>query len=561
MSDVSDLVTVVGELELELEALFARDPEAGALARQRAATLIPPLGREDAPGWYTRLLEATGVERPDADLDAALARLARPASSVISHPHRVAVLGAVGRAAPHLPARARRTDRILDALAMEGIVLAAGPPGAADEPTPRRDDAAAALHGALLDTDVLPHIGHWRSLVESEGLVGVIDPVLRAAPAPCSTHVVPVHTRTGERLAVALRTDVCVSGVTLARATDATGFMNPANWAGYEHWCGMDPDPQYNPQDWEQPCRFLESVALDCDTGWSKVAVWLDFTEVVRGTDVAYREYAMTDLEVAPPGGNDSVTVDEGVFVVRAEGDHVRVTSTKRVEFREGIDDAVLAVVACASGYGDLATAFVVHALGGEAHAVSCAAAPDGVGATGTFAATSTAGETLPIDPVDGPAGKLEVTLGECVDAARSSLSRVAAGDYTLDDLARDVVGSAFRSVRAVAEAGEVLVVLADPPPVLDRVVSDRFEVPPAPAGTTGPCALAIDEGLTSLRGHTLKPPHVQCVPASLPAGERTFRLVSWVAGRPSGAYRGTVKATHPGSGSPVDVAVDLVVE
>jgi len=393
------------------------------------------------------------------------------------------------------------------------------------------------------------------------------DEPLRRAPAPCTTELVLDPARGGAEVALALKTSVCVQGVDFEVLKAGGAFLNPKNWGDYDHWCSMTPDPANDPDPLAE-ARFREEVALDCPSHWLEVAVWLDFTRLVTvGQATLLRDYAMTahdHIPAAGPPGNDAVTIDSGSLKVVEEGDHLRVTTTKRVNFTFGLDEAVIEVLACVGGYGAMAAEFVVEGTGGTATAVGCAPVepPEARTATQTGEQAEPAD---PYDPLDEPLGDVLETVDECVAAAADVTRRVTSAAYTASDLAKDVAASMVRSLRLVAQVSGVAAVVADPPDVQDDVTSDPFHLhwPTAPSETIGPLTLTIDESLKSLsRQHELpvKEARVRCVPNVLHHPTQPFFVRAHPEGRPAATYLGTVFARDPAGNRVASAHVDIQV-
>ena len=146
----------------------------------------------------------------------------------------------------------------------------------------------------MVDRAEFPDIGAYRQFLEAATASNLVHRDLAAVPAPCTTTLVEVPSDDQSDPAVALVTEVCVTGVTLAGLAASTSFMNPANWSTYSYWCHMLPPVSGNPPDPAAAVRFLEAVALDCPAGWFEVAVWLDFSPLVQVPTALIRTYRMS---------------------------------------------------------------------------------------------------------------------------------------------------------------------------------------------------------------------------------------------------------------------------
>jgi hypothetical protein len=552
MSDTGDLVSLVGELDREIERL---DPERAAAARAAAAELIPPLGAEGAAGWYDRLVAVAGPPPEEVTLTDALRALSRPPESRRVLARRVLAIGAVARALPErFGPDGEEGEAVRLALSGPGILRSA-PPVSDDvepEPVPPIRDEAPGFHRNLVDRELLPDLTAFRQFVEHDANRTLVHSNLRGLPPPCATALVDVPGSAEDADAVTLVTRVCITGVTLAQVEAQTGFLNPGNWANYDYWCGMVRHPDDANKPYDDASRYLEIVALDCPNSWFKVAVWLDFSRLERRPGKLYRDYTMSAQQMRAVGGqtsNGAVTVDEGSLLVVDEGGHLRVTTTKRIRFTTGIDPDDLAVVACVAGYGDLSTAFVVEGTGGQATDVACP--PGGADPFGGKPG-------VPVeDPVEHSLEDLERTAGDCVTAGEAAVTKVRAGGYTADDLAADLAGSFVRTLRAWGQLVGLAVAVAQPPRRLLEVTSDEF---PLPAPATAGCRLELARPLRSAWGGEVPPRQVLFDPEPLPAGATSFSFRVPAAGLRGATYAGDVNVFDPASPQVDVVPVDIQI-
>jgi len=556
MSDAGDLVALLGHLDRTITQL---EGDAAAAARAAAATMVPPLGEPGASGWYDRLVAAAeGVEPGPRSLSDAMIAIAAPAEGFSALPRRLAAIAAVARALPtRFGPDGSEADLTLQALSTPGI-LASAPP--LDEPTRPSDetsifDEASTLLPRLVDPAELPNVGAYRDFIGRESNRRLLQSALFRIPAPCTTDVVEVTVGGQAERALALVTNVCVTGVDLTDVAAAPGFLNPANWAGYPGWCAMIANPV--PANHTDPARYLEIVALDCPSGALKVAVWLDFSPLVQRPRALVRTYSMsasqgggagTGASAAAQTANDAVVVDEGSLKVIDEGAHLRVKTTKRVRFRVGLDVTILRIIACCAGYGALAAEFVVAGTGGSAQDVACAPAAG----KATLAASDQA------DPVKERVEAVGQSIDECATALKSSISKAASGAYTADDFTEDVVGAVGRSTQAWIRVADLVAGVARPSAPDDEVVSDRFALE-SPA--TGPCTLALAGPLVA--HHAVAPVPIDRVrfdPKALAAGADGFELVVQPRGLRGTTYFGVVNVTDATTGEVRQVNVDVQV-
>jgi hypothetical protein len=554
MSDSGDLVALLGHLD---RAIGELEGEAAATARAAAATMVPPIGEPDAPGWYDRLLAATGAELEPRSLSEAMTAIAAPAEGLSALPRRLAAIAAVARALPRrFGPDGSEADLTLQALSTHGILASAPPLGESVPPgqETRIFEDAPVLLARLVDPVELPNVGAYRNFIGRESNRELLQSTLLRLPAPCTTDVVEVTAGGQAGRALALVTNVCVTGVTLPDIAAAPGFLNPANWARYPAWCEMLADPA-NPADHTEPARYLEIVALHCVSHALEVAVWLDFSRLVKRPRALVRTYIMSANQAggvsmgagaAIQTANNAVVVDEGSLKVIDEGTHLRVKTTKRVQFRTSIDVTVLRIIACGAGYGALAAEFVVAGAGGAAQDVACGPPAPEVAAPGQT------------DPVKEGVEAVGQSIDECATALKSSLSKVASGAYTSDDLAEDVRGAVERSTRAWTRVADLAAAVACPPAHETGIESDRFKLDP-PA--TGPCTLALAGPLLAhTEGPPLPPDCVRFAPETLAAGADGFALVVQARGLRGTTYYGVALVTDATTGQARQVNVDVQV-
>ncbi|MGH9259966.1 MAG: hypothetical protein ACRD08_08735, partial [Acidimicrobiales bacterium] len=472
-------------------------------------------------------------------------------------PRRVITIGAAARALPdRFGPGGDRVELALQALSGPGILRSA--PGVGEdveqeggEPPPIRDEAPGFL-ALLVDPTALPDVRSYKQFLALAASRELVHRDLLRVPAPCATELVDVTVEGPVEgavdVAVALVTNVCVTGVTLADLAADTSFMNPANWSDYAYWCDMVPDPA-NPADPGAPARFLEVVALDCARSWFTVAVWLDVSPLVRRPNALIRTYTMSaDQRTVASGveANGAVDVDEGTIKVVAEGGHLRVTTTKRVHFTTPIDPHALAVIACGAGYGALAAEFVVEGTGGRAEDVGCAPP-----AAGKHTETVDEAVRRRVEAV----GR---SVDECATAAKVSFGKAAEGTYTADDLVGDLTGSVARSVRAWWQLADLAAAVVQRP-VSDREVrSDPVPIQPPAAK---PSDVALVAPMASAHGHVLQEGRVRFEPPPLlPAGSDAFTLVVQASRLRGTTYLGVAQVTEVATGQVRKIDVDVQI-
>lgn len=490
MSERSALVAVLGALDTVIAT--TEDASERQQMHERVAELIPPYGDAGAVGWFHRAFREDAPlpsrAEAEAELTAALGALADTRDVQVSRepsarmlPHRLMAVGAVARALPRYqpppgvtefdPTEHPELEQATQALMVPGLV--AGMPMGRD---PRPEELVEArtqaieLLGRLADPRHLPSIREYRSFREGNRIL-LHDQVL-TQPDPCATELVVVGDPGRPDVAVALRTSVCVTGVTLADCERT--FLEPANWGSNDAWCAMELDSHA-----EHPRTYLEIVDLDCgDPSVFGVAVWLEFSDLVRTDDSRIISYAIADEheDVVSASGlrpNGAVTVDEGSIKVTREpadgGEHLLIETTKRVAFSNpSFDESTIRILACAVGWGAMAIDFVSDLLSKVAgpKEVLCVPNHTDTGITGSAGAAGA-----------GKAGKASATLGETLDDAtalvKQSIDDCAAAfkksfetalgaggaaapgegaeGHTADTLAADMTAAFARSVQAWA--------------------------------------------------------------------------------------------------------------
>jgi hypothetical protein len=435
MSERSALVDVLGALDTVIAT--TEDPSEQQEMQQRVAELIPHYGDVGAVGWFNRAFrpEPPGPTHADAEADliAALKRLPTTRDVQVSRepsarmlPYWIVAIGAVARALPDYRPPPGVTDfdahenpqleSATRALMVPGLV-AAMPMG--EEPTANElvvaRQQAIDLLSRLGDRDQLPTIRSYRMFRDNNR--NLLHTQILSQPDPCATDLVAVDDPLAPDVAVALTTSVCVTGVTLADAEQT--FLKPATWGSNDAWCAMEEDPQH-------PRRYLEIVDFDCTApSLFRVAVWLEFSELVARGESRMISYAIADEneDVVSPSGlraNGAVTVDEGSIKVTRElvdgADHLLIETTKRVAFTNpSFDESTIGILACAVGWGAMALDFISGLL-------ATVAGPMEVSCVPTDNDTTTAGPAGVAG--SSAAGKAGATLGETLEDATALIKQ-----------------------------------------------------------------------------------------------------------------------------------------
>jgi hypothetical protein len=230
------------------------------------------------------------------------------------------------------------------------------------------------------------------------------------------------------------------------------------------------------------------------------------------------------------------------------------------VEFTSGIEEEALAVLTCALGYGALAAEFALLGLGDAAHDQDC---------TGDATPGLTAKDAAaPFDPVDGPRRAVVATAGECAAAAGDALASAAAGEMTAPRLASEMARSVRRTVTAASQLAELALVVADPPPVLDRLEAGPFAGGVAGAGPLPRCRPEAPRSLRSLLGHELRCTQIAFARDGqevahgdvFDPGSQPFFLRVGTEGMASGVYHGDVDLVEVDGGKIHAVPVFVMI-
>jgi hypothetical protein len=553
VSEIGDLIAILGEVDLALGG--PRDPR-----RADVRALVPPYRRSDEFRWYDGFLEATETE-PERmpSLDEAMDNLAQPTRFPSMLPRRLLAIALAARVFPQFGPGGESEDVSLRALTIPGIFP--GPPlptPPSDEPPdhPGLDDLRARAHDLLellTDRDELPDIEHWHEFLERHP--ELISAQLASTGDLCSTSVIERPGPGGAGAIAVLETRLCIDGVSVS---DLAGrFLRPASWPDCSQWwCSMTVAPARPPL--QGIDRYLEVVAVDCPSDLLKVAVFLDFATPVNATTRAVLVYRLSTDQSGMAGGvsaNGGVDVDSGTIEVVAEGNHVRVATTKRVRFT-GLDTKTIAVIACWVGYGDNATDLIFSCAGGPAKALDC------------DQEARTAGEAHKVEvgspwtaAVDGWVALARSCADEAGTHARAVAAMLDTGSYAPDTAASDAAKTGAlvaRSWAKVATQSLAAVRAITRPPRLADLTSRPFALA---AVASEDCELALEQPLRSPFNDEIAARDVAIVPSVLRSGEHTFRLAIHSAEVKGSYYTGivvakTLTAPHEIGRVPVDVIV-----
>jgi hypothetical protein len=333
-------------------------------------------------------------------------------------------------------------------------------------PTERAQDLLVLLQ----DQDKYPTVASFPALVahaQQDHLLA--EGNLRGVPA----HWTVTHSPTSPGPAVAFATHHRIQGTSLKSVLP---ILITSNWMTYKPpWCAMDPAASGGGlQDRKLATsgttnRIVELVADDCnlDNALYAFQTCLDFLHTNLPDGGAILEYRRSPQQKSN-GGDGAVTVDEGSLVVQQVGpDTVDVVTTKRVQFLalRGIPAfaaGMLAQFTWVLGYTAMAELFVEKVMKGAAAngpvtVIHPGAIPKGPIDRLPYNGLTKAGGAKKTGKGKGKGFETVVseTMKDCRDGARSSLKKVASGDYGPDDYGADVarvIGHGRRHVGAVAQ-------------------------------------------------------------------------------------------------------------
>jgi hypothetical protein len=326
--------------------------------------------------------------------------------------------------------------------ALQPIVRQAAPQIAGSEARTR----SRALLELLDDHQAYPDLSSWPMLLKDAAGAQLIPGQLTVPPMQAAMWTVVPEPSVGG-VAVAFETHHRFHGLT--RAT-LEGILEPDGWTNYlPPWCTMtttadatgmpfgppEPAQKGDPGPWSM--RRLEVVSLLCPGGNTPppdvitFRTCLDFlnTPLPDGSG-AVLEYRRSPDQSAG-GGDGALTVDEGSLLVRSVGTAVDLITTKRVQFQSlqgmpPLEVAFLAQLAWVLGYSSLAEFFVNKVLG-NVNSLT------GGGVRVQTLSSDTGGQSANLGTMPATA------LRECTHIARSSMNKLAAGSYGINDYLADV--------------------------------------------------------------------------------------------------------------------------
>jgi hypothetical protein len=448
MGEISDLIGIYGDIDAAVVSVPER--------REAVAQILPAYQSPEAVGWFARFeawtrrrLEEQSQEQsevePFLEADPALRHLAEVPAVGRMRARRMLAIAALTRARPEYGVRDSEKGSVAQAaLGVDGIAGDVDRGGSLLELLAR----GGGVEDELFDPD-----RWWAGVLEEAVARGLLPEGLdKIGPRPCSGRLVRVPLSlpdVGSVEATALKTVFPVRNLTFEKAIR---FLDPEVWPGCsDFWCQMKPiTPLTN-----NKRSYHEEVSADCP---NKTRTWtitaeLDFTFFRSDPDrVAMTEY---HLSAGHPVLGDDVYVDDGSLMVEeiataGAATELRVTTTKRVAFSEAFPGPALAMVMCAVGYASVVEDLVY----------SCAATtskrgkpfPEG-GAPEKGPAAPGGGTHPHLDPViktftDQVATVTKDCIRELSETAEAAADKISDGQYTSNDLVRDVSKSWVKALR-----------------------------------------------------------------------------------------------------------------
>jgi hypothetical protein len=452
MGEISDLIGVYGDIDLAVVSFPER--------RAAVAQILPAYESEEAVGWFARFEDWTvrkrkeqSDEKPFAEVDRALTDLAGSTATGRMRARRMLAIAALTRARPEYGVRDSEKGSVAQA--------ALGVPGLAEDNDRGGSLLELLASGGGIEDQTFDPDAWWTIVVREAFRRGLLpDGLDKIGPRPCTGRLVQVPVALGDIGAVeatALKTVFPVRGLAFDRAVK---FLDPEIWPRCsDFWCQMTPTSLLA----NGTRSYHEEVSADCpnkDTTWT-ISAELDFTFYRSDEDrVAMTEY---HLGTGHPRKADDVYVDDGSLMVEevatiGANTELRVTTTKRVYFSEDFPGPALAMVMCAVGYASVVEDLVY----------SCAATtgkrgkafPKGGGSAGTGEAPG-AGTHPHLDPViksfaDQAAAATKACIHELSETAQAAADQISEGQYTSNDLVRDVSKTWVKALRESAAAVDI---------------------------------------------------------------------------------------------------------
>ncbi|MGI9053154.1 MAG: hypothetical protein ACR2HQ_10970 [Ilumatobacteraceae bacterium] len=316
-------------------------------------------------------------------------------------------------------------------------------------------------------------------------------------------------------------------------------YLNPANWPDCSSlWCSMQPIPTPVPP----AACYLEVISTDCDANAWRLSTCLQFVMRDLPGGALSLEYNLCDHPQHQAGSDHRVTVDQGSITAYQDDEGLHVATTKRVCFRdEEFHAAQFAMWACALGYGEAAKEMAIGCA--KRHPAHHRWDPRGPDGNPMFEQVEHFIDHAAHTAADG--------LKACAASSRTALDKVAAGTYTVGDLANDVTDMWARAAKDVLALWAPFIPTRPQESRPGRTVDSIELTDPGPR--VAQRDVAVDAPLTSGFGRQIPVAAVQVVAPMLAPQHGTFYVEATIDQEQAGTYAGSATITdRPGHGAQI---------
>jgi hypothetical protein len=447
MSDLIDLIGVLGGLDEYLVEHRELVPE--------VSELLCPY-QYDALGWFHEF--RTWVEeRPEfheespriPGLNEALERLGETSDDEGFEPDlglRLLALTVLARTIDRYGPDGEDAHLVVDALAVAGLCG-------------RDTNQAHELLRLLTDSARFPDASTWDEMLHVALADGLIEPEA-VQPLRCRGSVVGVDVAGMPHEATAVTTQLIDTHLDF---DEATAFLDPGEWPKCcPAWCAM----KRASDNGDGTERYEEQIGIACPN------VLLTTCLGFRRVSTPDNRLAVLAYRLSPPSPNDcrsdgEVLVDEGSIEVRDRHPlpGIEITTTKRVLFRS-VPPGPLAMFTCVLGYADLGDLLIYecarlhpgisHKKKWRAKAFSTPPATQtgGTGSGGTGTGGDGTGDGS--DVFGDVAAAAQQCLDDAASGYRTSMQKLADGDYTYQDAGSDLAAMLKRGASDLATVIEL---------------------------------------------------------------------------------------------------------